>query len=94
MGSSFPLIPCKQDLLVVSPLYPRLDARRKPKQNKEDTKLVYIKKEHAKLQSFNALSPFLTELSLILELKPISSDNFLSPLKQKYKIKYQKTNRN
>ena len=37
LGSSFPLIPCKQNLLVVSPLCPCLDARRKPNQNKDNS---------------------------------------------------------
>ena len=50
-----------------------------------------------KTESFNTSlpsTPSLTELSLILELRPTSSDNFLSLLKQKYKIKYQKPNGN
>ena len=50
-----------------------------------------------KNESFNTSSPStpsLIELSLILELKPTSSDNFLLHLKQKHKIKYQKPNKN
>ena len=50
-----------------------------------------------KNESFSTSSPStlsLTKLSLILKLKPTSSDNFLSPLKQKHKTKYYKPNRN
>ena len=47
-----------------------------------------------KNESFNTSSPSLTELPLMLQLKPTSSENFLLPLKQKHKIKYQKLNGN